>query len=456
VYVALLSGIFRRENPFGRSARFGMVKRCAVVPSGMQRRAAAAYAGLLLLIAVGAYVMVGVAEEPTVTVENPEYTLGDGDEFAIGDRTYTVSEVSGSADASGRTATVTWINASEKQTVALGNGSQLPAINVTWPGQTARTAVTFANGSAVRYNGVSHTMRTENGSITLVPRNVSVSVGDTFPYRGNQTNVTAAGNQTVTLEWNTSENATLADGSTVSYNRSEYTVRVRTGGFNLTSNATLTFALGDTLTYRDNRTTLVAAEPGNATLARGDSYNVSTRTVSNDSLTFRESFNVSRLLRDDPAVENETESINGTSHVIYTNNSIQPLSEYLPDPETKNFTEGDSIRYDTPGSSYTYEDVIIEDVDGERALLSWRGPVPYEVPLEHGTNVTLGPDDQLHVAHFPDNETVELTSNIGDYQSQLTLQDSFKQRTNGLWGIVIIAGFGGVFLIGAAYLPSRY
>ncbi len=422
----------------------------------MQRRAAAAYAGLLLLTAAGAYLMIGVAEEPAVTVENPEYTLGDGDEPTIGDRTYTVSEVSGSADAIGRTATFAWINESEKQTVTLENSSRLPAINVTWPGQTARTETTFANGSAVRYNGVPHTILIENGSITLVPRNISFSVGDTLPYQGNRTNVTGVDDGNVTLEWNSSESVTLADGSTVSYNGSEYTVRVKTAGFDLTSDATLTFVLGDTLTYRDNRTTVIAAENGSATFATGDAYNVSTRTVSNDSLTFRESFNVSGILRNDPAVENETESIDGTTSVVYTNNSIQPLSEYLPDPEIKNFTEGDSLGYDTPGDSYTYETVTIDDINGDRVVLSWRGPVPHEVSLEHGTNVTLGPDEQLYVAHFPDNETLELTSNIGDYRSQLALQDSFKQRTNGLWGIVIIAGFGGVFLIGAAYLPSRY
>jgi hypothetical protein len=422
----------------------------------MQRRAAAAYAGLLLLIAVGAYVMVGVAEEPAVTVENPDYTLGDGDEPTISDRTYTVSEVSGSADASGRTATFTWTNASEKKTATLDSGSELPAINVTWPGQTARTESTFANGSAVQYDGNEYTAVIENGSVTLAARNVSFSVGDTFPYRGNQTNVTAAENGNVTLEWNNSENATLADGTTVSYNGSEYTLRVGTDRFTLTSDTTVTFTVGDALTYRDDRMTIIAAGNGNATLAGGDAYNVSTQTVSNESLTFRESFNVSAILQEDPGVENETESINETSHVVYANDSIQPLAEYLPDPETKNFTEGDTLGYDIPGGSYTYVDVTVDDVDADRVLLSWRGPVTHEVSMNHGANVTLGPDEQLYVAHFPDNGTVELTSDVGDYQSQLALQESNKNRTDGLWGIVIISGLGGVFLMGAAYLPSRY
>jgi hypothetical protein len=422
----------------------------------MQRRAAAVYAGLFILIAVGAYVMIGVAQEPAVTVENPDHSLAGGDTLEFGDRTYTVGEIDGSPEASERSTTLEWTNESEKQTVTIANNSELPAINVTWPGQTARTESTLANGSVVQYSGTPYTLLVEDGSITLAPRNVSFSVGDTFPYRGNRTNVTTAANGNVTLTWNATRNVTLPDGSTVSYNGTAYTLRVGAGEFTLTSDETVSFGVGDVLSYRENRTTVIAAGDGNATLAWGDAYNVTTRTASNDTITFRESFNVSLALRNDPAVENETVLRNGTRHVVYANDTIQPLTEYLPDPEVKNFTVGDSFGYDTPGSDFTYDDVTVEEVDGDGTVLTWRGPVPHEVPANHGENVTLGPDEQLFVAHFPDNDTLELTSDVEDYQSQLALQDSFKTRTDGLWGIVILSGLAGVFLIGAAYLPSRY
>jgi len=486
----------------------------------MQRRAAAAYAGLLILIAVGAYVMIGVAQEPAVTVANPDHSLGENETFEVGDRTYTVGEMGGSANPIERNTTLDWTNESERQTATLGNNSEFPVINATWSGQTARMTSTLANGSAVTYNGTAYTVRAGNGSFALHVRNVSFSVGDTFPYQGNRTtvtavenenvtitwnttrnetltngstityngsestlqvgtgqfdvtndtfsvgdtflyegnrtNVTAADDGNVTLTWNTTRNATLPDGSNVSYNGTEYTLHVGAGEFTLTSDETVSFAVGDVLSYRGNRTTVTAVDGVNATLAWGDAYNVTTRTISNDTVTFRESFNVSAILRTDPAVENETTSINGTSHVVYTNDTVQPLTEYLPDPEVRNFTVGDSFRYDTPGSDFVYDDVSVDEVDGDGVVLSWRGPVPHEEPVEHGSNVTLGPDDQQFVAHFPDNDTLELTSDVENYQSQLALQDSFKNRTDGLWGIVILSGLAGVFLIGASYLPSRY
>jgi hypothetical protein len=420
----------------------------------MQRRAAAAYAGLFILIAVGAYLMIGVAQEPAVTVDNPDHSLGENDAFDIGDRTYTVSEISDSTGE--RNTTLNWVNESEKRTVRITNNSELPAINATWSGQTARMTSTFTNGSAVRYDDTAYTMQAENGSFTLRVRNVSVSVNDTFTYDGNRTNVTAAEDGNVTLTWNATRNVTLSEGSTVSYNGTEYTLRVGTGQFNLTSDETVSFEVGDALSYRGNRTTVTAADRVNATLAWGDAYNVTTRTTSNDTFRFRESFNVSAMLRDDPAVENETVLRNGTRHVVYANDTIQPLAAYLPDPEVKSFTVGDSFGYDVPERDFTYTDVTVDEVDEDGVSLGWRSDVPHETPAQHGTNVTLGPDDQLFVAHFPDNDTLELTSDVEGYRSQLALQGSFKTRTNGLWGIVILSGFAGAFLIGAAYLPSRY
>jgi hypothetical protein len=422
----------------------------------MQRRAAAAYAGLFILIAVGAYVMVGVAQEPAVTVENPDHSLGENDTLEIGDRAYTVSEINGSADAAERNTTLDWINESEKQTVTIANNSELPVINATWPGQTARMTSTFTNGSAVQYNGTAYTAQAEDGSFVLRVRNVSFSVGDTFPYQGNQTNVTAVDGENVTLTWNGSQNQTLSDGSTVSYNDTGYTLRVGAAQFNLTSDETVSVAVGDVLAYQGNRTTVTAVADGNATLAWGDAYNVTTRTTSNDTFTFRESFNVSAFLLNDPAVENETVSINGTSSVVYTNDTVQPLTEYLPDPEVKNFSVGDSFRYDTPRSDFTYDNVTVEAVEKDEVVLSWRSDRPRSESADHGANVTLGPDGQTFIAHFPDNDTLELTSDIEGYQSQLALQDSFKTRTDGLWGIVILSGLAAVFLIGASYLPSRY
>lgn len=357
----------------------------------MQRRAAAAYAGLFILIAVGAYAMVGVAQEPAVTVENPDHSLADGDTLEIGDRTYTVAEISGSATQADRSATLTWTNASERRTATLDNGSQVPAVNVVWSGQTARQETTFANGSTLTLNGSDFTLLVEDGEFTL---------------QG-------------------------ADGSE-------------------------TFGVGDAFSYRDNETTVTAAGNGSATVAWGNPYNVTTQTASNDSMDFRESFNVSAILMDDPDVQNESFTIEGEEYVRYRNGSTQLLSAYLPDPEVETFAEGDTLTYNTAADGIEYTEVTVENVTAARVLISWRGPVTHNASASHGGNVTLGPDEQLFVAYFPDNDTLELTSDVEGYQDQLDVRSSFHTRVNGLWGISILSGLAAVFLIGAAYLPSRY
>jgi len=357
----------------------------------MQRRAAAAYAGLLILIAIGAYAMVGVAQEPAVTVENPDYSLAGGDTFEVDDRAYTVAEVSGSATPEDRSATLTWTNASERQTATFENESEVPAPNVLWSGQTARQETTLANGSTVTFNGSDYTLLVDDGGFTLQRDDESETfgVGDTFRHQGNETTVTAA-DENVTLAW-------------------------------------------------------------------GNPYEVTTQTASNDSFDFRESFNVSAILTADPAVDNETVTrADGNEYVVYTNGSTQQLSEYLPDPDTETFSEGDTFTDDTAAEGVEYDEVTVENVTAERVLIRWRGPVSHDVSAEHGGNVTFGPDDRQFVAHFPDNDTLELTSDVEGYQAQLAVRDTYHDRINGLWGVSILSGLAAVFLIGAAYLPSRY
>lgn len=59
----------------------------------MQRRAAAGYVALFLVIAVGAYGLVATAESPEITLEDPEYDIEEGEEFDAEGVTYTLTEV---------------------------------------------------------------------------------------------------------------------------------------------------------------------------------------------------------------------------------------------------------------------------------------------------------------------------------------------------------------------------
>jgi hypothetical protein len=357
----------------------------------MQRRAAAIYAALFLLIAAGSYVMIGVAQEPAITVENPDHDLSEGDTVDIDGRTYTVETINPNVNQDERDATLTWTNASERQTATIENNSEVPAVNVTWPGQTARTEATLANGSTYEFNGSESPVVAEDETFTVARENQSEAfgIGDTVPYRGNLSTVTAIGDRNVTLAW-------------------------------------------------------------------GNPYNVTTQTTSNDTFEFRESFNVTAVLLDDPAVQNETFTVEGETFVRYTNGSTQLLSEYLPDPEVRNFSEGDSFGYVVDPAGYASENVTVVNVSAERVLVAWRGPVDREVVVDHGSNVTLGPQEEVFVPHLPDNDTLLLTSDATGYQAQRATQASFHTRINGLWGVSIMSALAAVFLIGAAYLPSRY
>jgi len=59
----------------------------------MQRRAAAGYVALFLVIAVGAYGLAVTAESPEITLEDPEYDVEEGDQFEAEGVTYTLTEV---------------------------------------------------------------------------------------------------------------------------------------------------------------------------------------------------------------------------------------------------------------------------------------------------------------------------------------------------------------------------
>ncbi|MFB6296565.1 MAG: hypothetical protein ABEH66_06990 [Halobacteriales archaeon] len=366
----------------------------------MQRRAAAAYATLFLLLAAGSYLMIGAVQEPAIALDNPDYTVSEGETVTIDGRTYTVGtadkgtdeKIANAVDPAGRETTLVWVNDSEKRTTTIDNGTEVPAVDVSWSGQRARQEATLDNGTTVSFNGSGHTLLVGDGSFT-----------------------------------------------------------VRRG------NATEEFGVGDTFSYRGNGTTIVAAGNGSATLAWGEPYLVITMTASNDSFDFRQSFNVSGRLAGDPAVDNETVTrADGREYVVYANGTTQLLDAYLPEPEVKTFSEGDSFTYNTAEDGIGYEDVTVEDVSEDGVVLSWRAPVEHEVSAAEGDNVTLGPDRRTFVAHFPDNGTLQLSSNLGAYQDERDVQATFRDRVNGLWGVSILSGLAAILLIGLAYLPSRY
>lgn len=184
---------------------------------------------------------------------------------------------------------------------------------------------------------------------------------------------------------------------------------------------------------------------------QNDSYRV---VIANESdvseFTLRAEQNVSQILQNDPAVENTTADRDGTRYVVYrANDSIQPLSEYLPEPETVTVSEGDTFPYDG-------NDATVATVNASGVHLEWDSSQDNSVELTEGANVTLANGEQ-YFANYHGHEEVEIVpaSQYSDYVQTNNERDTFQTRINGLWGIAIISALAALTVLSTAYLPVR-
>ncbi len=194
-------------------------------------------------------------------------------------------------------------------------------------------------------------------------------------------------------------------------------------------------------------------EAGSTTELDNTTYNVSTDN-STGTLTLTAEQNVTALLQDDSAVEDSlVTGDDGTQYVRYTqNDSIRPLQEWLPEPETVTYTTGDQYPYQAEGGTQT---TTITDVTDSSATVEWTAPRERTTELSEGGNVTLA--DGQYFAHFPNQSSVKIvpSDQYAQYQETLDAQDYFHERKNGLWGISILSGIASVLMLGMAYLPNR-
>lgn len=203
----------------------------------MQRRAAAVYFVLFMVLGAGAYgfMQVGMSA-PTVELDGPSYA--EEENFTVDGETYTVTTIEAEPEAEGSSVTytgeVTFFNESNMATAAL------------------------ENDSTTQYEGEEFTVQIANNSnvseFTLVEaRNVSAIIADDPEATG------------VVTDDNGTEFVRFRNGSTMQL--SEY----------LGPPETVTFAVGDEFDYVDaNATTTVSAvAPAEATLTWNDPANQS-------------------------------------------------------------------------------------------------------------------------------------------------------------------------------------
>jgi len=163
-----------------------------------------------------------------------------------------------------------------------------------------------------------------------------------------------------------------------------------------------------------------------------------------------EEVNRTGILQEDPSVENETVTVNGTEYVVSQegdDRSLTPASQYFPSPESTEYAEDDGLQYQ--GNATT-----VADVTSDGATLAWTAPQTNTVDVGNEGNVTL--NGQQYFAYFPDNSTLVLESDYGVYQEQTEEIDTYHQHVNGLWGVSIVSFVTAIMLLGMAYMPSRY
>ena len=207
-----------------------------------------------------------------------------------------------------------------------------------------------------------------------------------------------------------------------------------------------------TLSWVNRSARLTATlDNGSSTTYQGTTYTVVAPNQSNaSSFTLREAQNVSAILANDSAVRNSLATQNGTDYVVYTaNDSLVPASQYLPTPQTRQFSTGDTYRYE--GNRTT-----VSSIGSEGVTLTWTGPASRSTELTEGANVTLA-GGQGYFVHFPSSEVVSLvpSDQYPDYSQTLAEQSYFTERINGLWGIVIISGVAAFLILSMAYMPNR-
>jgi hypothetical protein len=221
----------------------------------MQRRAAAIYVAIFLVVGGASYALVATAERPQVQFDRPDQQLGQGDQFSVDGRQYTVSSVTAESADDGvtRSAALAWTNESARHTeswehnatVTLdGEERRVVVPNESDPStftlETAqnRTAILQSDPSAdnetVTRDGEEYVVVTENGTSRLVPageyfpapERTEYAEGDQFDYNGNATTVGNVTASTVPVSWTAprTNEVELSHESNVTLNGQQYFV----------------------------------------------------------------------------------------------------------------------------------------------------------------------------------------------------------------------------------------
>jgi hypothetical protein len=156
------------------------------------------------------------------------------------------------------------------------------------------------------------------------------------------------------------------------------------------------------------------------------------------------------ILGDDPQADNETVERDDGTYVVVTEggeSTLVPAEEYFPAPEERSYATGD-------GFEYADNTVTVDNVTAEEAVLVWEATQTESIEITQHSTVTIGETD--FVAHFPDASTLQLSSDMEEYEAQVAQIEQFQQYNSGLTRVLVLALLSSLLLLGAAFLPTRY
>lgn len=212
----------------------------------MQRRAAAIYVAFFIVLGTASYSLIATASAPTVTFENPDHSLSEGDRITVDDRQYTVSSITAEMSGGGghggggaevtRSGEITWTNDSARYTQTWEHNA-----TVTYQGEEYRVVVEgddpsmfrlqeeinrtailqeddSVNDETVTVDGTQYVVRGSGDDRTLIPASeyfpepssTEYGEGDTVDYRGNATTVSSVTSDGATLAWTGERTNTVA------------------------------------------------------------------------------------------------------------------------------------------------------------------------------------------------------------------------------------------------------
>lgn len=228
----------------------------------MQRRAAAVYGLLFLVLGAASYSLVATGAQPTIGFENPDHRLSAGDSLTIDGQEYVVSDISAQTEGGGhgaaptltRSGQLSTTNESSVYTETWANNSSVTFDDREWrvlvPNESDPSEFTLreelnesailandtsADNETVTRNGTQWVVVERDGETTLVPaseyfpapENRQYAEDDSFDYRGNETTVTNVSAAQASVEWvaprtlttdvNDESNVTVGDTQYLAY-----------------------------------------------------------------------------------------------------------------------------------------------------------------------------------------------------------------------------------------------